>query len=96
MPPWALGKDICEGASSVDGKMEPPLWATHGDGAGVQQQLLSRQSWENWTEAVGQQRGAGGHPQAGSPEQSWDRERTGFQAQKGPWVEPELGKSGWA
>lgn len=96
MPPWALGKDICEGASSVDGKMEAPLRATHGDGAGVQQRLLSRQSWENWPEAVGQQSGAGGHPQAGSPEQSWDRERKGFQAQKGPGVEPELGKSGWA
>lgn len=87
MPPWALGKDICEGASTVDGKMEAPLRATHGDGAGVQQRLLSWQSWENWPEAVG-------HPQAGSPEQSWDGERTGFRAQKGPWVEPELGKSG--
>lgn len=50
MPSRALGKDICEGATSVDGKMESPFWAAHGGGSGVQQYLFSWDPWENWTE----------------------------------------------
>lgn len=47
MPSWALGKDICEGATAVDGKMESPFWAAHGGGSGVQQYLFSWYPWEN-------------------------------------------------
>lgn len=36
MPSWALGKDVCEGATTVDGKMEAPFWVAHDGGAGVQ------------------------------------------------------------
>lgn len=40
MPSWALGKDICEGATTVDGKMEASFWAAHDVEAGVQQWLF--------------------------------------------------------
>jgi hypothetical protein len=50
MPSWTLRKDISEGASTVDGKVETPLRTTHDSVAGVQQWLFSWQPWENWRE----------------------------------------------
>lgn len=86
MPPWALGKDVREGASPVDGKMEAPLGAAHGDEAGVQQELLRLQSWEHWAEARGQ-RGGGSPWKAGR-----DVSPTGGGAGRGiqVWEEAEL------
>lgn len=41
MPSRALGKDICEGATAVDGEMEALFWAAHDVEAGVQEWLFS-------------------------------------------------------
>lgn len=69
--------------------METPLGAAHDEGAGVQQRLFGRQSWQNCTETADQAPGLGSST-GWQPGQSWGGETMGVPVQKGPRAEREL------